>query len=168
MDPMDERDPWQPPPDVAEREEGGFATRVIPDLFRRALMTGIGSVFMTEESIKNALSDLKMPKEAINYVVTQADRTKKELIATLARELRGFLNNLELDKLIKSSLEDTTLEIHTTITIKKGDDGQTQMQVAENRTEVVKAKKKTKKKKKSSSSGAEKTEGETESKPDED
>lgn len=139
---MDERDePTRPPhsPPEEERDEGSFASRVIPDMFRRALMTGIGSVFMTEESIRSALGDLKMPKEAMNYVVTQADRTKRELIATLARELRNFLDNLELDELLANSLQDTTFEINTTIRVRRTDEGKNKLEVTDRETRVVKA-----------------------------
>ncbi len=149
---MDEHDRYPPPdePLMEEREEGSFAGRVIPDLFKRALMTGIGTVFMTEEGIKNALSDLKMPKEAYGYVVSQAERTKRELIATIARELRGFLDNLELDELMRRSLEDTTFEINTTITIRRADNGEPKVEVGERSTKVSK-------KKRSSSDDAKKT-----------
>lgn len=142
MSTMDEHDRYPPPDDplMDEREEGSFAGRVIPDLFKRALMTGIGTVFMTEEGIKNALGDLKMPKEAYGYVVGQADRTKRELIATIARELRGFLDNLELDELMRRSLEDTTFEINTTITIRRADDGEPKVEVGERSTKVTKKK----------------------------
>ena len=152
MSTMDENDRYPPSDDplMEDREEGGFAGRVIPDLFKRALMTGIGTVFMTEEGIKNALSDLKMPKEAYGYVVSQADRTKRELIATIARELRGFLDNLELDELMRRSLEDTTFEINTTITIRRADDGEPKVEVGERSTKVTKKKSSRKKSSKKS------------------
>jgi hypothetical protein len=77
---------------------------------------------MTEDSIRKTLADLKMPKEAVQYVVAQADKTKRELIGTLARELRSFLNDLELPALLKDSLVDTQFEIHTTIKVRRADE----------------------------------------------
>ncbi len=100
-----------------DEEGSGFGTKGLSDLFRRALMTGIGSVFMTEDMIRRTLSDMKMPKEAVAYVVSQADKTKKDLVSALARELRHFLDGLELQELISKSFENKTFEIHTTIKV---------------------------------------------------
>ena len=117
---MEERDWW---PETADEDESenenaqSFTGKVIPDLFRRAVMTGIGSVLMTEEGIRSALSDMKMLREAVTYVVSQAERTKKDLIVTLARELRTFLDGLELQELISKSLQGKQFEIRTTIRV---------------------------------------------------
>jgi hypothetical protein len=117
---MEERDWW---PETADEDESendnaqSFTGKVIPDLFRRAVMTGIGSVLMTEEGIRSALSDMKMPREAVTYVVSQAERTKRDLIVTLARELRTFLDGLELQELISKSLQGKQFEIRTTIRV---------------------------------------------------
>lgn len=105
------------------RDEGGFGHRVIPDIVRRALMTGVGTVLLGQEGVRTALGDMKMPKEAIEFLVSQADRTKREVIHSLARELRQFLDGLELQELIANSLEGTTFEIHTTIRVVQQDDG---------------------------------------------
>jgi signal transduction histidine kinase len=127
---LDEREP---------RDEGASLRGVIPDLFRRALISGIGTVFMTEDTIRKSLSDMKMPKEAVGYVVAQADKTKRELIATLSRELRNFLNSLELSELLHDSLQDTTFEIHTTIRVKRDDDGGTGLAIEHKDAAVTRA-----------------------------
>lgn len=106
--------------DVRER---GFASKMIGDLAKRALMTGIGAVFMSEESLKSQLSEMKLPKEAMNYVVGQADKTKKEIVAVIARETRDFLSKLEMDKVLSRVLTGTTIEIQTRIKILPKDGG---------------------------------------------
>jgi hypothetical protein len=120
------------------REKGGesFAGKVLSDLARRALMTGIGAVFMSEDSLRGALTDMKLPKEAMAYVLGQADRTKRELIATIARETRSFLNTLELEKVISRVLSGTTLEIHTRIRISPGPDGTMGVKLTDTETSV--------------------------------
>ena len=124
---MEEQDWW---PEGAETDENdkdnsqSFTGKVIPDLFRRAVMTGIGSVLMTEEGIRSALAEMKMPREAVNYVVSQAERTKRDLIVTLARELRTFLDGLELQELISKSLQGKQFEIRTTIRVVEDGDGE--------------------------------------------
>lgn len=108
----------EPPP-----ERGGFATKVLGDLARRALTTGIGAVFLSEESLRSQLAEMKLPKEAMAYVVSQADRTKREIVNAIARETREFLSRLEVDKVLARALVGTTVEIQTRIRILPKDDG---------------------------------------------
>lgn len=165
---MEEQDWWPEGTDADENDKEtsqSFTGKVIPDLFRRAVMTGIGSVLMTEEGIRSALAEMKMPREAVNYVVSQAERTKRDLIVTLARELRTFLDGLELQELISKSLQGKQFEIRTTIRVIEDDDtGGVGVQVKDSESRIrfdegagaenpeeeksqAKAKKKTKKKK---------------------
>src|SRR5690242_380826 len=103
-----------PPPKDAQ---GSFTGRFMGDIARKAIMTGIGAVFMSEETLRNTLSEMKLPKEAMKSVVSGADRTKRELIAALSREMRSFLNSLELEKVLAKALAGTTFDIHTRVKI---------------------------------------------------
>jgi hypothetical protein len=121
--------------EVMPREEG-FAQRVIPDVVRRAVMTGVGAVLMGEEGVRNTLNDIKLPKEAMSYIVAQADKTKREAISTLARELREFLESLDLQSLLESSLAGTTVEIQTKIRIISNEEGGVGLEVVDKQTDV--------------------------------
>lgn len=105
------------PPDEREGGFGSRSSKMLGDLARRALMTGIGAVFMSEETLKSSLTDMKLPKEAMGYVVAQADRTKKEIVAAIARETREFLSKLEVDKMLAKALVGNTIEISTRIRV---------------------------------------------------
>jgi hypothetical protein len=143
LDDVDDRDDPYADDLVDEIKDGGrergFATKVIGDLAKRALMTGIGAVFMSEESLKHQLSDMKLPKEAMNYVVGQADRTKKEIVGAIARETRDFLSKLEMDKVLARVLAGTTIEIQTRIKILPKEGGGIQTSVEENKTSIARA-----------------------------
>lgn len=118
---------------------GGGLSGKVPDFVRKALMTGIGAVFMTEEGVRNALGDnIKLPKEAMSYIMGQADRTKRELIHTLARELRTFLDGLEVEDLVQKSLAGATFEINTTIRVIPADEGGVKLAVADKKMRRVK------------------------------
>jgi hypothetical protein len=112
--------PTDPEP---HHERGGFAAKVLGDLARRALTTGIGSVFLSEESLRSQLAEMKLPKEAMAYVVSQADRTKKDIVNAIARETREFLSRLEVDKVLSRAMVGTTVEIQTRIRILPKDGG---------------------------------------------
>lgn len=89
------------------------------DWVKKTLLTGVGAVFMTEEGIKNALSDLKMPKNVVMAAISQADRAKKEVASMIAKEVRVFLDRLAVEDIIKKALAGQTLEITATIKFTK-------------------------------------------------
>ncbi len=125
------------PADPRARAPGSFTSRVLGDFAKKAVMTGIGAVFMSEETLRNTLGDIKLPKEAMGYVVGQADKTKRELIAALSREMRSFLTTLELEKLLAKVLAGTTFEIHTRVKILPGDDGRMAIQIMDTKTDIT-------------------------------
>lgn len=120
---FDDEDDVDDAPPEHPHERGSFAAKVLGDLARRALTTGIGSVFLSEESLRSQLAEMKLPKEAMAYVVSQADRTKKDIVNAIARETREFLSRLEVDKVLARALVGTTVEIQTRIRILPKDDG---------------------------------------------
>lgn len=70
---------------------------------------------MTEEGIRHALSDLKMPKNVISSIVAQAERTKQEVSTMVAKEVRHFLDGIKVDDILKKALMGQTIEVSATI-----------------------------------------------------
>ena len=89
-----------------DREEKG----ILPDGIRRALVSGLSAVFVTEEGIRNALGDMRLPKDAISYLVSQTERSRRELFRVVSDELKGFLKNIDLTGELKNAL--TGLKVH--------------------------------------------------------
>ena len=93
------------------------------DVVNKALVTGVGAVFMTEEGIRNAVSDMRLPKDVAKSVVAQAEVTKKEMFRIVGREVRTFLEHSNISQAIAGALAETTVEITTTIRFKPNADG---------------------------------------------
>jgi hypothetical protein len=111
----------EPGPDGPPEEEdevrsgaGGF----VPDIVRRAVLTGVGALFMTEEGIRNLVSDLKLPKDALAYLLSQADRTRGEVTRVVTQEVRRFLESETLRREIWKVLTGVTLEVNATLQLK--------------------------------------------------
>lgn len=113
-----------------------FAQRVIPDVVRRALMTGVGAVLLGEEGLRNTLGEMKLPKEAMSSLISSADKTKREVINSLARELRQFLDSLDLQSLLEKAVAGTTIEIQTTVRVIPKEEGGVGLEVLKKNTEV--------------------------------
>lgn len=122
---------------AADGEKHSFTAKLLGDLAKRALTTGIGAVFMSEETLRSQLSEMKLPKEAMGYVVSQADKTKRELIDVIARETRAFFSRLEVEDMIARALTGTTIEITTRVRILPKEGGGLGVAVDKNDTALV-------------------------------
>jgi hypothetical protein len=88
---------------------------LIPDIVRRTFYAGLGAVFTTEEGIRKLASDLKLPKDVANYLIQQAASSKDELLRVVSKELRGFLESVNISGEMQKLLTSLSFEIKTEI-----------------------------------------------------
>ena len=77
----------------APEAPGDGARGPIVELMRKVAFAGLGALFMTEAGIRALSGQLKLPKEALGFVLSQAERTKDEVGRVLSEELRRFLRS---------------------------------------------------------------------------
>jgi hypothetical protein len=83
----------------------------VPDFVRRLAWAGLGAVFMSEEGIRRLGGQLKLPKEALTYLLAQAEKTKDDVGRVVSEEVRKFLQSDRLrDELLKL-VSQMTIEI---------------------------------------------------------
>jgi hypothetical protein len=102
------------PPEEMKRLSG-----IVPDIVRRAVLTGVGALFMTEEGIRNLVGDMKMPKDALAFLIAQADKTRSEVARVVTHEVRRFLESETLRREMWKLLTGVTLEVNATIQLKR-------------------------------------------------
>jgi hypothetical protein len=90
----------------------------VPDIVRRAVLTGVGALFMTEEGIRNLVGEMKLPKDALAFLVAQADKTRSEVTRIVTQEVRRFLESETLSREIWKLLTSVTLEVNATVQLK--------------------------------------------------
>ncbi len=83
---------------------------LLSEMARKVFLTGIGAIFMTEESIRSALGDMKLPKDAMSFVVDQAKKQKNDLVSVVANEFANFLSKVKVHDEIQKAL--SKLQIH--------------------------------------------------------
>jgi len=82
--------------DEKERiDEGLKRSDGLSDLIKGAISSGVRSVFVTEEGLRNMIADF-VPKEVSAYIKTQLDGVKKEVYSTLVSEFTTFLEQMDL------------------------------------------------------------------------
>ena len=90
--------------DLDERPGG------IPDLFRRMMTIGFSGLFTTEAAIRGAFGDT-VPREWVDFVAEQSERTRDEFMQRLAREFAAALQGIDLVSLTEQLLEGRTVEV---------------------------------------------------------
>jgi hypothetical protein len=120
MEKPDEPPAEAPPPEEPEAAESeperkrrleGF----IPDIVRRTFYAGLGAVFTTEEGIRKLANDFHLPKDITNYLIQQAAASKDELFRVVGKELRGFLEGVNISGELQKLLTSLSFEVKTEI-----------------------------------------------------
>ncbi|MFP2930024.1 hypothetical protein ACLESO_33480 [Pyxidicoccus sp. 3LG] len=97
-----------------EGRSGGPAG-FVPEFVRRMAVAGLGALFMTEEGIRNLAGQLKLPKEALGFILGQAEKTKDEVTRVITDELRRFLQSEKLRDEFLKLMSGMTVEIKAQI-----------------------------------------------------
>jgi hypothetical protein len=92
-----------------ERDETAKAG-VLPDLFRKMMAAGFSGLFTTEAAIRSALGD-SVPREWVDFVAEQSERTRAEMAQRLAQEFGRVLERVDLVELAEQLLEGRTIEV---------------------------------------------------------
>lgn len=89
------------------------------EMMKKVLTIGVGTLFLTEESLRGLISEFKLPKELLGTVLDSANRTRKEFLQSLSQEVMSkvgskidpmafmeeFLSRNEIDLQIKISVK---------------------------------------------------------------
>jgi hypothetical protein len=87
----------------------------VPELVKRAFTAGLGAVFTTEEGLRRMAKDISLPKDVAGYLVNTASSTKDEVMRIMAREIRDFLQTVNLSEEIAKMLTTLSFEVKTEI-----------------------------------------------------
>jgi len=98
-------------PDEGDDERKGF----VPDFVRRMAWAGLGAVFMSEEGIRRLAGQLKLPKEALGFLLSQADKTKDELGRIVGEEVRKLLQSDRLRDEFLKMIAGMTIEVRAEV-----------------------------------------------------
>ena len=91
------------------------------DTLKKVITAGIGAAFMTEESIRNYLSELKLPKEALNLVLQSAAKSKEELVTKVGNEIIKVVNRIDFVKEASRFVEEHKFKIKAEVEVVKRD-----------------------------------------------
>jgi hypothetical protein len=108
--------------DVLGAEPAG-GRGLIPDSVKKAILAGVGALFMTEEGARRLAREWKLPKEVIGFIGQQAQSAKDEVLRVLSEEIRHFLQSDVMRRELGRVLEGMAIEVNAQIRLKRSDDG---------------------------------------------
>jgi hypothetical protein len=110
-----EDDPLVSPP--APGDDAGVRG-TIADGVKKALLAGVGALFLTEEGARRLARDWKLPKDVAAFIGQQATSAKDELLRLFSDEIRRFLESESVRREFWKELSGATIEIKAEIRLR--------------------------------------------------
>jgi hypothetical protein len=89
--------------------------RLVPEIIKRLVETGVGKIAEGPENLRNFVSELKLPKEIVTYLLVQIDETKNGVYRVVSKEIRDFLQETNFGEELTKILTKLSFEIKTEI-----------------------------------------------------
>ncbi|OFZ11790.1 MAG: hypothetical protein A2Z20_05515 [Bdellovibrionales bacterium RBG_16_40_8] len=89
------------------------------DIIKKLISAGVGAAFMTEESVRSYLSELKLPKEALNVLIQGAQKSKDELMDRVGNEIIKIVQKIDYVKEASRFVEEHKFRITAEIDVVK-------------------------------------------------
>ncbi len=122
-------DPLSPAAPDISAEDGGLRGS-ITDGVKKALLAGVGALFLTEEGARRLARDWKLPKDLAGFLGQQAQSAKDEVLRLFADEVRRFLESEAVRREFWKALSENAIEIRAEIRFRPEKDGKPHPEVA--------------------------------------
>ncbi len=101
------------------RDEGG--SRSSFDLVKKLISAGVGAAFMTEESIRAYLGELKLPKDVLGTLLQGAQKSKDELMDRVGNEIIKIVQKIDFVHEASRFVEEHKFRITAEVDVVKKD-----------------------------------------------
>ncbi len=105
-----------------EGKEEGRSSTLLGDAVKKIFTAGVTAAFMTEESVRGYLAELKLPKEMFNLILQGASKSKDEIASRVGKEVIGMVQKIDFVKEASRFAENHRFKITAEIEISKKKD----------------------------------------------
>jgi polyhydroxyalkanoate synthesis regulator phasin len=77
-------------------ESGDEGRSLLSDALKKVFTAGVSAAFMTEESIRTYLGEMKLPKEVLQVLLQSASKSKDEITQRMTKEIVGMIQKIDL------------------------------------------------------------------------
>lgn len=108
---------------TGERESKESETRSggLGDALKKLVSAGIGAAFMTEESIRTYLNEVRLPKEVLNMIVQGAGKSKEELLNRVGNEVVKIISKIDFVSEASRFVEEHKFRVSAEVEVIKKD-----------------------------------------------
>lgn len=92
---------------------------LLGDTVKKVFTAGVSAAFMTEESLRSYVGELKLPKEALNLLLQGAQKSKDEITDRVTKEITGLIQKVDFAKEVSKFAENHKFKITAEIEILK-------------------------------------------------
>ena len=111
--------------DPRDSDAGSEAgTRGLQDALRKALLAGMGALFLTEEGARKLAREWKLPKELVGYLGAQASGAKDEVLRVFSEEVRRFFESEAVRREVTRALSSMVVEVKAEIRVRPDEQGE--------------------------------------------
>lgn len=96
----------------------------IADMAKKVFAVGIGAAFLTEESIRNALGEMKLPKDIATTLIQNATKTKEVIANQVTKEIVNIISKIDIVKEASRFVEEHKFKISAEIEVTKKKNGE--------------------------------------------
>ncbi len=113
----DKKKPDQEEEELESEEKSG----ILGEGLRKLFAVGIGAAFLTEESIRNYIQDLKLPKEMLGTLLQGAQKSKEQLMNRVGNEVIAIIQKIDFVKEASRFVETHKFKVSAEIEVVKKD-----------------------------------------------
>lgn len=97
----------------------------LTDTLKKLVTAGLGAAFMTEESIRSYVSELKLPKDVMQMLLQGANKSKQELMNRVSNEVIKIINRIDFVEEASRFVEEHKFKVSAEIEVirKESPDG---------------------------------------------
>jgi hypothetical protein len=94
---------------------------LLSDALKKVFTVGVSAAFLTEESLRNYLGEMKLPKEVLHTLLQSASKSKDEITQRMSKELVAMIQKIDLVKEFSKFAETHKFKISAEVEILKKD-----------------------------------------------
>ena len=102
-------------------EQNDQKNRGISDAIKKVISVGVGAAFMTEESIRSYLSEVKLPKDVLNIILQGAGKGKEELLNRVGNEVVKIIQKIDFVKEASRFVEEHKFKVSAEVEVIRKD-----------------------------------------------
>lgn len=116
--PDDRSNPPDEPEDLDDLGSDQGSRKFVADAVRKAFLTGVGALFLTEEGARKLAREWKLPKDVLGFVTSQATGMKDEVMRVVSDEVRKFFQSETMRQEFLKVLTSMSIEVNAEIRLK--------------------------------------------------